>query len=117
MEKITKYIVILMLLKYPIGMQELPIFDKFGSNFPAGGFLDEFSYIPVMNILDTKTKEALLDISNRDPDAIGMRDAILAMPDLTEEQLKQMMDEDERLFESMRQKHSDLKGSDNIMDE
>jgi len=29
-----------------------------------------------------------------------MRDAILAMPDLTEEQIKQMMDEDEKLFSS-----------------
>jgi hypothetical protein len=100
MEKITKAVVILMLLKYPIGMQELPIFDKFGLNFPAGGFLDEFSYIPVMNILDKEAKEALLDISNRDPNAIEMRDAILAMPDLTEEQIKQMMDEDEKLFSS-----------------
>jgi hypothetical protein len=50
--------------------------------------------------LDTKTKEALLDISNRDPDAIGMRDAILAMPDLTEEQIEKMIDEDEKLFDS-----------------
>ena len=81
-----------MLLKYPIGMQNLPLFNKFGDNPPAGGFLDEFSYYPVMNILDKETKDALLDISNRDPDAIGMRDAILAMPDLTEEELTQIFD-------------------------
>ena len=90
MEKITKDIVILMLLKYPIGMQNLPLFDKFGDSPPAGGFLDDLSYIPVMNILDKDTKETLLDISNKDPDAIGLRDAILAMPDLTEEQIDQI---------------------------
>lgn len=92
MEKITKNIVVLMLLKYPIGMQNLPLFNKFGDNPPAGGFLDEFSYYPVMNILDKETKKALLDISNKDPDTIGMRDAILAMPDLTEEELTQIFD-------------------------
>ena len=58
----------------------------------------------------TKTKEALLDISNRDPDAIGMRDAILAMPDLTEEQIEQMMDEEENCLNQKRLKHSDLAG-------
>jgi hypothetical protein len=57
--------------------------------------LDDFSYIPVMNILDKETKAKLLDISNNDPDTVGMRDAILAMPDLTEEQINQTIDENE----------------------
>jgi hypothetical protein len=93
METITKYVIILMLLKYPIGMQNLPLFDKFGGNPPAGGFLGGVSYYSVMSILDKETKEKLLDISNKDPDAIGLMEAILSMPDLTDEQIKQTMDE------------------------
>ena len=88
MEKIIKCIVKMMLLKYPIGMQELPLWNKFGFNSPAGGFLEEFSRSAVLAILDKDAKEFLQNISNNDPIVNEIVGQILAMPDLTEEQLR-----------------------------
>ena len=88
MKKVVKAIVIMMLLKYPIGMQNLPLWDKFGLNSPAGGFLDESSRPAVLVMLDKDTKGVLQDISDNDPTVNEIVRHIFAMPDLTEEQLK-----------------------------
>lgn len=88
MKKVIKSVVTMMLLKYPIGMQKLPLWDKFGINSPAGGFLDESSRPAVLVILDEDAKNVLQNISNNDPTVNGIVGAILAMPDLTEEQLR-----------------------------
>jgi len=88
MKKVVKSIVIMMLLKYPIGMQDLPLWEKFGLNQPTGGFLDESSRPAVLSILDNETKEFLQNISINDPTTNEIVRHILAMPDLTEEQLR-----------------------------
>lgn len=99
MKKVVRDIVIMMLLKYPIGMQNLPISDKFGLNSPAGGFLDEPSRRAVLDILDDKTKKVLQRISNNDSRVKEIVKQILAMPDLNEEQLKKQREEWDRLME------------------
>lgn len=88
MKKIVKVVAIMMLLKYPIGMQNLPTWDKFRLDSPAGGFLDESSRPAVLVILDEDTKEVLQNISNNDPAVNEVVTQIYAMPDLTEEQLE-----------------------------
>jgi len=102
MKKIVTAIVTMMLLKYPIGMQNLPLWDKFGLNPPAGGFLDESSRPAILAILDEGTKGVLQDICDNDSTVNEIVKNILAMPDLTEEQLKKQSAEwDERM-----EKHS-----------
>jgi len=81
--------VILMLLKYPIGMQALPLFAKFGLDSPAGGFLDVEARAAVLNILTEQEHTVLLAISNTDPDVRQVVESIEAMPDLTTEQVDQ----------------------------
>ncbi len=87
MKIVVKDIITMMLLKYPIGMQHLPLWDKFGLNGPVGGFLDESSQHWVLAILDEGTREFLQHVSNNDSTVNGIVRHILAMPDLTEEQL------------------------------
>lgn len=105
MKKIVTAIVTMILLKYPIGMQNLPLWDKFGLNPPAGGFLDESSRSVVLVILDEDTKKVLQDISNNDPTINGIVRHILSMPDLTEEELtRQRAEWDEEKHGTKRQK-------------
>lgn len=101
MKKVVKSMVTMMLLKYPIGTQNLPLWDKFGLNSPAGGFLDEGSQPLVLAILDKQAKQVLQNISDDDPTVNGIVKHILAMPDLTEEQLKKQSAE----WDDMMKKH------------
>ena len=98
MKKVVKSIVTMMLLKYPMGMQDLPLWDKFGLNPPAGGFLDESSRRAVLAILDEDVKEVLQNISDSDPTVNKIVKDILAMPDLTEEQLEKQRAELDKIM-------------------
>ena len=88
MATIVKDLVVTMLLKYPIGMQRLPLWEKFGFNEPVGGFLDETYRPAVLAILDGNSKETLQNISDNDPEVQEILRDIHAMPDLTEEELE-----------------------------
>lgn len=77
--------VILILLKYPIGMQSVPLTSKFGLNPPAGGFLDAEAQAAVLAILHEDERRVLQAISDADPEVRGMVKQIEAMPDLTSE--------------------------------
>jgi hypothetical protein len=103
MKKTVRSNIIMMLLKYPIGMQQLPIWDKFGFNSPIGGILDESSQEAVLNVLDDSTRALLQDISNSDPDTKAIVESILAMPDLTDGELEKQRAE---LDESMKEHRS-----------
>jgi hypothetical protein len=88
LERVVEAIITMMLLKYPIGMQSLPLFDKYGSNPPVGGFLDEHFQPIVVAVLDEGVKEALQRISDNDPDVKETVRYILALPDLTGQELE-----------------------------
>jgi len=104
MKNVVKVVIIMMLLKYPIGMQNLPIWDKFGLNSLAGGFLDESSRPAVLVILDEDTKEILQNISNNDPAVNEIVTQIYALPNLTEEQLEKQRAEWEEMHGTRKQK-------------
>lgn len=96
MKKTVSAMVTIMLLKYPIGMKNLPLWEKFGFDKPAAGFLDESSQQIILDTLDEKTREVLQRISNNDQNVKEIVNQILTMPDLTEEELnKQSADLDE----------------------
>jgi hypothetical protein len=88
MRKIVKDMIIMMLLKYPIGMQELPLWEKFGFNTPMGGFLEDHHQDWVFSVLESEIKEFLKNISDNNPEVIEIVAGINKMPDLTEEQIK-----------------------------
>ncbi|MYB58268.1 MAG: hypothetical protein F4X51_17920 [Gemmatimonadetes bacterium] len=75
----------LVLLKYPIGVQELPLWEKFGFNTPIGGFLN--SPDDVLRVLPSSDVCLLQKISNNDSDVKKISEEIHNMPDLTEEEI------------------------------
>lgn len=89
--------VVLILLKYPIGVQFLPIESKFGLNAPAGGFLDAGARAAVMKILDPDTQKRLRVISDADPNVRSTVEQIESLPDLCDEDWARQAKECERL--------------------
>lgn len=88
MTEVVEVIMTMMLLKYPIGMQRLPLFGKYGFNPPVGGLLDEDSQPIVVAVLDEGVRGTLQRLSDNDPDVQEMVRHVHALPDLTEEQLE-----------------------------
>jgi hypothetical protein len=81
--------IILILLKYPIGMQAVPLMSKFGLNPPAGGFLDVEEQVAVLAILGEDEQLVLQAISDADPKVREIVEQIEAMPDLITEEWEQ----------------------------
>src|SRR6266853_6109261 len=53
MRSVVRCIVTMTLLKYPLGMQVIPIDEKFGLEAPTGGLISEFSREMILTILDS----------------------------------------------------------------
>ena len=85
LKKIVRCCIKLVLLKYPIGVQKLPLWEKFGFNKPVGGFLE----VPdrVLRVLPSSDVCLLQKISNNDSDVQELSEEIHSRPDLTEEEL------------------------------
>ena len=94
MKTIVKNNIIMLLLKYPIGMQKLPLMEKFYLKSPMGGFLEQYGpQESVFEILDNDVKSVLKDISDKDPEVQKIVAWIDALPNLTEEEIKKQNEE------------------------
>ncbi|MCK4631972.1 MAG: hypothetical protein KAT79_01810 [candidate division Zixibacteria bacterium] len=98
LQKVVSSLTKLLLLKYPIGIEPLPMDSKFGLFPPIGGFLDEHSHEIVMKVLDEESKRTLETISSRDPDVQEIVQDIRSRPNLTPEQIQ----EQSKLFEELK---------------
>ncbi len=81
----------MVMLKYPIGMQELPFWDKFGMDGPMG-FLDEAGWHSIMKVLPPEGRKVLRQISDADPTVVSLVEWITSLPDLTESQINAQME-------------------------
>lgn len=90
---VIEYLSILFLLKYPIGILYTPIEEKFGFNGPAGGFLDPYQSLQIMKLYDLKIQNLLKNIANNDPTAKKIEKAINEMPDISNEEFENQIDE------------------------
>jgi hypothetical protein len=87
--EVIEAVVTLMLLKYPIGMQALPLDEKYGLDAPVtGGYFDAMKRNVVTNVLDPETARALQEISDSDPSVASTVAWFQALPDITDEQLE-----------------------------
>jgi hypothetical protein len=84
---VIEYLIVLMLIKYPIGMKSLPLFEKLGFNSLAGGFLD-YQTIYIKSILNDEQLTFLEDISDNNPDVKKIVDEIEALSDISTEELQ-----------------------------
>lgn len=105
--------IIMLLLKYPIGMQKLPLMEKFYLNTPMGGFLEQYGpQESVFAILDDNIKVILKDISDKDPTVQEIVTQINAMPNLTEEDIKQQNEEYDKHLEEHKPVNRDDKSDE-----
>ncbi len=92
--EVIEIVVTLMLLKYPIGMQALPLDEKFGLDAPVtGGYFDAVKRTVVTHVLDPETASALQEISDSDASVASTVAWFKAMPDVTDEQLEAQTEE------------------------
>jgi len=96
-KEVVEVIAIFHLLKYPIGLQETPIEEKFGINGPAGGFLQPFQSENLKKIIQKDALRILQKISDQDPDVQGVLKWIRSFEDITEEELKKQFEESDKL--------------------
>jgi hypothetical protein len=80
-------LVILFLCKYPIGLFDLPLWDKFGLNAPLGGLLEPLQVYNLKKVVGKEVLSILEPVCKSDSTAKKMADYILSLPDLTEQQL------------------------------
>jgi hypothetical protein len=91
----VQLIVELHLLKYPIGLQYTPMENKYGINGPIGGFLEPFQIERIKKIFDAQTFKILKTISDEDKETVYLANEINNLPDITEEDFKkQMLEQD-----------------------
>jgi hypothetical protein len=95
---VIKDLIVLLVLKYPIGMQVLPLDEKFGLNDPAGGFLPETDMNFIQSLLPEREREVLQELSDNDVRVQQLVEFINSMPDLTEEQWKAQIEEWDKIF-------------------
>ena len=87
-ERVVKIIITLHILRYPVGLQNIDLWSKFGFNLPAGGYLEPQMVERIRRCLDSDVTETLQTISDMDPNATSIAQQINDMPDLTDEQIR-----------------------------
>ncbi|MBI4216295.1 MAG: hypothetical protein HY687_02725 [Chloroflexi bacterium] len=98
---VVRDVIITMLLKYPIGMQPLPLSKKFGLNGPAGGFLEDDQVKNVTYVLESKEKAFLKTLSDEDPNVRQTVEYFESLPDLPDEQWQQQIQELDKQFPNL----------------
>ena len=86
MVSVVTDLIIAMLLKYPIGMQELFITEKFGLNGPVGGFFEAHQVTFVTSLVHPDERAFLQRLSGENPDVEQTVEYFRSLPDLTEEE-------------------------------
>jgi hypothetical protein len=96
--RVVRGLITVMLLKYPIGMQPLPMEKKFGINKPIGGYLEEYQVNRITAILGTKERQFLQELSDCNPDVQATRLEIESRPDLSPEEFHRQIEEFDRFM-------------------
>ena len=96
-EEIITILIMLFLLKYPIGMHFTPIDDKFGLNAPIGTFLQPDQAGLIKRVIPDRELRILEEICLNDPSALELAKWVNSQPDLSaEEWERQVREEDKR---------------------
>jgi len=90
-QSVVRLVIIVHLLKYPIGLQNTPLMTKFGMNEPAGGFLNPSQAHRIRKVLTPEQAELLQRISDADPSAVALALHIQEMPDISDEEFEQQV--------------------------
>ena len=89
--EVVKIIMITHLLKYPVGLQETPLEEKFGLDPPMGGFLNPWQADLLREFIGRSDADLLQSIRDSDSNAVEIRQEIRALPNLSEDEWDQHM--------------------------
>jgi len=106
LKKVVTFVVIIHVLKYPIALQHIPLYEKFGLNPPVGGFLESYQSDVIKNFLDKDKLKTLQEISDLDEDSISIVRQINERPDISEEEIREQEKELEKLVQQMEKNSS-----------
>ena len=87
-ERVVKIVIAVHILQYPVGLQDIDLFGKFGLNPPMGGFLGSSDQGLIREFLDKEVLVTLQSISDSDPDATLLAQQIHELPDITKDQIR-----------------------------
>lgn len=93
MFSVVNNLIVVSLIKYPIGMQGLPMDEKFGLAGPVSGFLQEHDVDFIKTFLKPKERDMLQGFSDNSTEVQEFLNYIHDLPDLTEEEWKTQLDE------------------------
>ena len=99
---IVSQVIITILLKYPIGLQGLPLDEKFGLNPPAGGFLRPDQVDLIGSVIEKEEMEFLKRVSDSDPHVGKIVEHITSLPDLSEEDWHRQREEFDKRFPGLK---------------
>jgi hypothetical protein len=83
--RVAKLVTAVHLMKYPVGLQHTPLFEKFGLNPPAGGFLEPGQAEQISELFSPTEWELLKSISDADVNAVGLAEWVASHPDTSED--------------------------------
>ena len=101
MIKVLSLVVTFHILKYPLALQNTPLYKKFGLNPPAGGFLEPNQVDNFKKILSSEWIVALQQISDNDSDAVGKAEWVNTLPDINESEIEEQIEREEKRWIEM----------------
>ncbi len=105
-KRVIQILVIIHILKYPIAMQDTPMFKKFGLNGPMSGFIDDSERYFIKAVLSEEDIKIIQEISDSDENAKTQAEWVNSHRDLTNEEIEKQLKEWEELMEQMKPKNS-----------
>ena len=97
---VTRHVITALLLKYPIGLQPLPLDQKYGFFGPMGGWLQDHQVQLLRSLLDPEEAEHLQQLSDEDVKTQELVRYIEDLPDLPRDEWERQSSKIDRWMEA-----------------
>lgn len=101
LREVVRAVLAVHLMKYPVGMLETPLSNKYGLNSIAGGLVEPHQAQRFAAYLDEDVRDRLRAQSEQDEDAVALQASILNLPDLTPDEWEVQLREHDEWFIEM----------------
>jgi hypothetical protein len=96
MRDVVEIVTVFHILKYPVGLQDTPIEQKFGLSGPAGGFIQPHQVERIKRLISKDMLSELQKISDNDLDAVAMAKWVNDRPDITEAEFLEQLEKEDK---------------------
>ncbi len=90
---VTRAVLAVHLMKYPLALQHTPLEDKFGIDRPIGHFVTPLTRERFRSILSEDVRDILQDLSDSDEDAVAHAKWVNDQPDMTPEEHREQLEQ------------------------